>query len=172
MSAFVSFTEGYLGLWPTINAWSKYFHFRKQVVPNPADPGAPKEMTQCGAATVTPRRGSAFPRIFGLESCRKWQRSFFYVKNTTEADLINLPSFAIGPPTAQLNWNYNPKDNVAEVNHIHQIVEQLKSEGMTADDLLATLISRRVLPLQRRVHKICHMSGPLDPALCMGLCSS
>ena len=34
---------------------------------------------------------------------------------------------------------------------------------MSADDLLATFISRRVLPLQRRVHKICHMSGPLDP---------
>ena len=35
---------------------------------------------------------------------------------------------------------------------------------MSADDLLATFISRRVLPLQRRVHKICHMSGPLDNA--------
>ena len=29
LSAFVSFTEGYLGLWPTINLWSKYFGFRK-----------------------------------------------------------------------------------------------------------------------------------------------
>ena len=34
---------------------------------------------------------------------------------------------------------------------------------MTADDLLATFISRRVSPLQHRVHKICHMSGHLDP---------
>ena len=50
-----------------------------------------------------------------------------------------------------------------EVNHIHQVVEQLKGDGMSADDLLATFISRRVSPLRRRVHKICHMSGPLDP---------
>ena len=41
LSAFVSFAEGYLGLWPTTTLWSKYFQFRKQVIPNPADPGAP-----------------------------------------------------------------------------------------------------------------------------------
>ena len=163
LSAFVSFMEGYLGLWPTVEAWSKYFHFRKQVIPNPANPDAAREMTQCGAATIVPRRGSIFPRIQGLESCRKWQRSFFYVKNTTKVDMINLPRFSIGPPTAQLNWGYNPTDKDLVVNHIHQVVKQLRDEGMTADDLLATFISRRVLPLQRRVHKICHMSGPLDP---------
>ena len=73
LSAFVSFAEGYLGLWPTTTLWSKYFQFRKQVIPNPADPDTPKEMTQTGAATVTPRRTSIFPRINGLESCRKWQ---------------------------------------------------------------------------------------------------
>ena len=52
---------------------------------------------------------------------------------------------------------------MSEVNAIHDVVEELKGAGMTADDLLATFISRRVSPLQRRVHKICHMSGPLDP---------
>ena len=31
LSAYVSFSKGYLGLWPTINLWSKYFQFRKQV---------------------------------------------------------------------------------------------------------------------------------------------
>ena len=25
LSAYVSFSEGYLGLWPSINLWSKYF---------------------------------------------------------------------------------------------------------------------------------------------------
>ena len=103
LSSFVAFTEGYLGLRPSLGLWSKYFAFRKQVIPNPEDPTAVKEMTQCGAATIVPRRNSTFPRIQGLESCRKWQRSFFYVKNTTEVDMINLPRFAIGPPTAQLN---------------------------------------------------------------------
>ena len=74
-----------------------------------------------------------------------------------------MPDFVIGPPTAQLNWGYNPTDTVLEVNQIHRVVAQLGKEGMTADDLLATFISRRVSPLQHRVHKICHMSGPFDP---------
>ena len=35
LSSFTAFNEGYLGLWPAINLWSKFFAFRKQVVPNP-----------------------------------------------------------------------------------------------------------------------------------------
>nr|XP_051202449.1 uncharacterized protein LOC127316068 [Lolium perenne] len=34
---------------------------------------------------------------------------------------------------------------------------------LSAEDLLCTYIEHRVLPLQRRVHKIGHMSGRLDP---------
>ena len=120
-------------------------------------------MTQCGAATVIPRRNSVFPRIRGLKSCRKWLRSFFYVKNSTSADMIGLPNFTIGPPEAQLKWGYDPKDLVLEVNEIDKVILQLKKEGMSAEDLLATFISRRVSPLQQRVHKICHMSGRYDP---------
>ena len=113
-------------------------------------------MTQCGAATIIPRCSSIFPRVQGLESCRKWLRSFFSMKNATRDDLINLPAYVASPPTVQHNWGYNPKDRIAEVNSIYQVVEQLKDEGLTGDDLVATFISHRV-------HKICHMSGPMDP---------
>ena len=163
LSSFTAFTEGYLGLWPSINLWTKFFAFRKQVVPNPDDPEAPKEMTQCGAATVIPRRGSNFFRIKGLESCRKWLRSWFYVRNTTGVDLINLPEFKIGPPTEEHNWRYHPGNKITEVNSVQGLVPQLKEAGLTGEDLITTFISRRVSPLQRRVHKICHMSGHLDP---------
>ncbi|KAE8789770.1 hypothetical protein D1007_35982 [Hordeum vulgare] len=36
-----------------------------------------------------------------LDSVKKWQRGFFYVKNFH--DFINLPPFAIAPPIAKLN---------------------------------------------------------------------
>ena len=85
------------------------------------------------------------------------------MKNSTDVDLINLSVFVLDPPTEQHNWGYKPNDKVAEVKEIRRVIEQLKEEGMSADDLVATFISRRVSPLQRRVHKICHMSGPLDP---------
>ena len=50
-------------------------------------------------------------------------------------------------PTAQLNWGYNPKKKVLEINNIHQVVEELKEAGMSADDLVATFISRQVSSL-------------------------
>ena len=93
----------------------------------------------------------------------KWLRSFFYMKNATGIDLINLPAFKIEPPTDQFNWKYNPKDKVVEVNAVQELFPRLREDGLTGEDLVTTFISRRVSPLQRRVHKICHMSGPLDP---------
>ncbi len=36
-------------------------------------------------------------------------------------------------------------------------------QGLTSEDLIAAFIIQRVLLLQRRVHKICYMSGRLDP---------
>ena len=39
----------------------------------------------------------------------------------------------------------------------------VQSEHLVASDLLITFVSRRVLPLQLRAHKIGHMSGRLDP---------
>ena len=69
LSAFVSFCEAYLGIWPMVNLWAKYFQLRKQSIPNPGVKD--KEMTACGAATVTVRKLVPFPKILGLESCRK-----------------------------------------------------------------------------------------------------
>ena len=47
---------------------------------------------------------------------------------------------------------------------VQSVLEQYVAEKkLTPDDLLRTFVSRRVCPLQTRVHKICHMSGPLDP---------
>ena len=42
-------------------------------------------------------------------------------------------------------------------------VEALMKEGLLPDDLTLTWLSRRVLPLQNRAHKMCFMSGRLDP---------
>ena len=96
LSAFVAFCEGYLGLWPTVDLWAKYFQLKKQSVPESGV--ATKRMTATGAASISPRKNSIFPRIVGLESSRKWQRTFFYVKSSAAAELINLPPFSLPPP--------------------------------------------------------------------------
>ena len=42
LSAYVSFMEGYAGLWPTVEAWAKFFQFRRQDLPNKGLPAAEK----------------------------------------------------------------------------------------------------------------------------------
>jgi hypothetical protein len=110
---------------------------------------------------IVPRNQSNFPRTKGLESCRGWIRSYFYVKCITTADKIRLPIFALGVP-GKVNWELNPKNTNAEINQIDVEIINLKKQGLTGDDLLATFISRRISPLQLRTHKICHMSGRHD----------
>jgi hypothetical protein len=109
------------------------------------------------------RKGSEFPKIELLESCKKWQKTFFYVKNTTTVDLINLPPYVDVPPHEMKNWTYNPKNSVSIVNALHRLMGELSSAGLRPEDIIACFISLRVSPLQRRSHKICQMSGAMDP---------
>ena len=124
----------------------------------------PKRMTATGEASISPRKQSIFPRVLGLESRRRWQRTFFYMKSTGPQDLVNLPMFSLPPPTEQHNWDFNPRELDIEVNSVQSVLERYVAEKkLTPDDLLRTFVSRRVCPLQTRVHKICHMSGHFDP---------
>jgi hypothetical protein len=109
------------------------------------------------------RKGSDFPKIELLESCKKWQKTFFYVKNTTEVDLINLPEYVDVPPNEMKKWTYNPRSTVGAVNALHWVMGELCSAGLTPEDIIACFISWRVSPLQRRSRKICQMSGAMDP---------
>jgi hypothetical protein len=173
LSAFATFCEGYAGIEPFSQAWVKYFQLRKQVVqelprskddpPEMAQQKKDRPMTQCGAATIMSRKGSDFPKVELLESCKKWQKSFFYVKNTTDEDLLNLQLFVDEPPLSMKNWTYNPKSSVMPVNALDRVKGELRDAGLTPQDIVASFISRHVSPLQRRSHKICQMSGPMDP---------
>jgi hypothetical protein len=173
LSAFAAFCEGFAGIEAFTQAWAKYFQLRKQVIQEPprskddppetAQEKKDRPMTQCGVATIMSHKGSDFPKVELLESCKKWQKSFFYVKNTTDVDLLNLPPFVDEPPLAMKNWTYNPKTTVMPVNTLHRVKGELRDAGLTPQDLVACFISRCVSPLQRRSHKICQMSGPMDP---------
>jgi hypothetical protein len=123
LSAFAAFCEGYADIEPFVQGWSKYFQLWKQSSQEPRDKNAPPEtakekkerpMTQCGAATIMSQKGSDFPKIELLESCKKWQKTFFYVKNTTAVDLINLPEYVDVPPTEMKNWTFNPRSLVSD----------------------------------------------------------
>ena len=43
-------------------------------------------------------------------------------------------------------------------------MQELVSLGLTGRNLLMAWVSRRVIPLQRRPHKLCYLSGLRDPS--------
>jgi hypothetical protein len=101
-----------------------------------------------------------------------WQTTFFYVRNAGDEDLINLPAFNPAPP-AKTNWQYNPGRDHAETNRVVRFMQRLmKDTDICSDDIIRTFISRRVLPLQQRAHKISEMYGPGDPTKITGLALS
>ncbi|KAK1612507.1 hypothetical protein QYE76_036180 [Lolium multiflorum] len=168
LSCYAAFMEGYIGIRPTRETFARFFSLRINSVQGKDIP-KPKPPVQCGSCIIGSRQGSPFFKFTGLESCRLWQSTFFYVKNTGAPDLINLPVFNPASPT-KVNWGYFPGTNHIETNRVVRFMEKLRKEtNICPDDIIRTFISRRVLPLKRRAHKISEMYGPGDPTKITGL---
>jgi hypothetical protein len=91
------------------------------------------------------------------------------VKNDGAPNLIDLPAYDPAPPR-QVNWKYSPGSSDPVTNRVVRYIEKLKREtSLCSDDIIRTFISRRVLPLKRRAHKMSEMYGPGDPTKITGL---
>ncbi|KAK1666839.1 hypothetical protein QYE76_054998 [Lolium multiflorum] len=168
LSCYATFMEGYIGVRPTRETFARFFSLRINSVQGKEIP-RPKPPVQCGSCIIGSHQGSPFFKFSGLESCRLWQGTFFYVKNTGAPDLINLPAFNPAPP-AKVNWSFFPGMNHIETNRVVRFMEKLMKEtNICSDDIIRTFISRRVLPLKRRAHKMSEMYGPGDPTKITGL---
>ncbi|KAM0907458.1 hypothetical protein ACQ4PT_016110 [Festuca glaucescens] len=162
LSSFVSFMEGFVGLLPTVETFARFYNLRINSIQDPQLP-TPKPVVQCGACILMPRQGSPFYKFTGLESCRAWQETFFYVRNAGTSDFMNLPAYLPGAP-ARTNWRFNPKEGHVETNRIIRYMKELNDNtDISSDDIVRAFLSRWVLPLQRRAHKIGQMSGRRDP---------
>jgi hypothetical protein len=150
LSSFTAFMEGYAGITPTVD------NFQDRKLP------LPKPFIRCGGCILAPRQGSNFFKFSGLESVRTWQKTFFYVRNGGPEDFINLPAYVPGP-SVMTNWMHHPKDD-KESKRVALYVEKSKEEtNLCSDDIIRLFLSRRVLPLQRRAHKMSQMTGLRDP---------
>ncbi|KAK1601415.1 hypothetical protein QYE76_037272 [Lolium multiflorum] len=168
LSCFVSFMEAYIGLLPTKEAFARFFNLRINSVQGKDIP-KPKPPVRCGSCIVGARQGSPFFKFSGLDPCRAWQETFFYVRNKGAADFINLPAYNPETPM-RTNWGFNPGNNHIETNRIVRFLEKLKKEtDICSDDIVRVFISRGVLPLQRRAHKMSQMCCPRDPTKITGL---
>ena len=110
MSSLVACCEAYIGINPTYRMWAKYFLFARQHIAKAQQVAGQDSTVECGCAAVMLRKNSIFPRITGLQSCKKWLQTWFYVKNQTpkegelKVDLINLPyPYKSGPPPKENN---------------------------------------------------------------------
>ena len=66
-------------------------------------------------------------------------------------------------PSSKANWDGKGRPGDKDVDAMVRRVDSLMKEGLTPEDLTLCWLSRRVRPLQNRVHKMCVMSGRLDP---------
>jgi hypothetical protein len=154
--------EAYIGIRPTRETFARFFALRINSIQGKDIP-KPKPPIQCGSCIVGKRQGSPFFNFTGLESCRAWQETFFYVKNDGAANIIDLPAYDPAPPR-QTNWKYFPGSNDSVTNRVVRFMEKLRKEtNICPDDIVRTFISRRVLPLKRRAHKMCEMSALAIP---------
>ena len=156
LAAYVTGVEAYLGLHPTVGHWARFFHLKPQTVDG--------RLADCGGASIY-NRNTGWPKLPLNDNPKGWQRTFFYVRNVTDVDWINLPPHSSARlPAHQPGWSYDPlkrdPDTISSVKRLKALV----SGGLEAMDFLLAWVAQRVLPLQRRPHKMCFLSGQLDPS--------
>ncbi|KAK1627151.1 hypothetical protein QYE76_001466 [Lolium multiflorum] len=161
LSSFTTFMEGYCSITPSVDNFSFFYYLRKNSIQDRKLP-QPKPFVRCGGCILSPRAGSNFYKLSGLDSVRTWQRTFFYVRNGGPEDFINLPAYLPGPPSMK-NWLHHPKDDKESIRIADFIDINKKETNLRVEDLVRAFLARWVLPLQRRAHKISEMSGPMDP---------
>jgi hypothetical protein len=149
--------EAYLGIWPNVELFRRLIYFKTQTVDSIP--------VVCGAAFFYARKTADFPRLKGKESCKKWQRSFFNVKNLKkEANYINLPPFDANGPGERDSWSAPLPRPTPDVLKILQRITALQKEGgLKPSDLLLAFLDAHVSPLQRPSHKMCFLGSARDP---------
>jgi hypothetical protein len=156
LSTFATLCEAYLGIWPNVELFRRLIYFKTQT--------AETVPVICGTASFYACKTADFPSIKGKDSCKKWQRSFFYTKNLKEGeDHINLLPFEAGGPE-QDNWSAALPRPSPDMEKILLRITTLQMEGgLEPTDLLLTFLVAHVSPLQRRSHKMCFLGSTRDP---------
>jgi hypothetical protein len=157
LTALTTLCEAYLGIWPSVELFRRLLYFKTHMTDSIP--------VTCGAASFYARKTAGFAKLTGKESCKKWQHSFFYMKNLGKnVDYVNLPPFDAGGPGKRDNWSTSlPGPDPDMANILRQIIALQAEGGLKPPYLLLALIDARVSPLQRRLHKMCFLGSNRDP---------
>ncbi|KAE8795349.1 hypothetical protein D1007_29779 [Hordeum vulgare] len=167
LSAFMVLSEGVPAIEPHLDLWGSLFFFKQQSIAMEKAEleklAGPRPMTPCRDTLLHHRSKSGLPQLPLQESIKQWQKGFFDVMNADPArDALNMPPFNVNPPK-KLNWAVKLPKPIPEVAQIGAHLEILEKGGLLGRDLLTTMVTRRIQPLQRRTHLVCQMSGRHDP---------
>jgi hypothetical protein len=157
LAAFVALCEAYLGIWPNFKLFRQLIYFKTQT--------ANSIPVVCGAASFYACKSADFPGLKGKESCKKWQCSFFYVKNLKKGvDYITMPPFDASRSSERDSWSASLPRPAPDMVKILQRITALQKEGnLKPSDLLLAFLDARVSPLQRCSHKMCFLGSARDP---------
>ena len=62
------------------------------------------KLRDCGCVSIY-TKNSPLPKNLLPDSIKKWQSSYFYVKNLSDVDRIGLPAFSDATPSHK-SWNW------------------------------------------------------------------
>ena len=137
LSCFVTLCEAYLGMWPSMEIFSMFFFLRAQSTAG--------QQHDCGSVSIG-TKNSPLPKIHLPDSIKKWQSTYFYVRNLTDVDRIGLPAFSDSRPTHK-SWSRKPPVDVHLENILFGRLKELVEAGLTSRDLTLSWLSRRIYPL-------------------------
>ena len=142
LSCFVTLCEAYLGLWPCMEIFKMFFYLRAQTTAG--------QQRDCGSVSMY-TKNTPLPKIHLPDSIKKWQRSYFYVRNLTDADRIGLPAFSNSLPASK-SWSRKTAVDEELQRTLFDRLKVLVENGLTSRDLTMAWLSRQIYPLAARPH--------------------
>ena len=160
LTYFATVCEGWPGIWPSLPLFCRLFYLRGRYLGDKEELG----FVDCGAAIVYRRSRTELPGYKNPDTVKDWQRTYFYVRNLKVGeDHIRLPAFQPVAPVRD-NWGVKKYGDQTDVDKMLERLEELfMKEGLTTRDVTLCWLYNRIAPLQARLHKICFLSGRLDP---------
>ena len=108
-----------------------FFFLRSQVTAG--------QQRDCGSVSIS-AKGTPLPKIHLPDSIKKWQNTYFYVRNLTEVDRIGLPAFSNSRP-ADKSWGRKPVVDEDLQSILFARLEKLVEDGLTTRDLTLGIVS-------------------------------
>ena len=106
------------------------------------------QQRDCGSVSIN-TKSTPLPKIHLPNSIKKWQNTYFYVRNLTDADRIGLPAFSNSLPASK-SWIRKPPVDGSLESALFGRLKVLVEAGLTSRDLTLAWLSRRIYTLQAR----------------------